>query len=117
MSQTQTLSTPEQSTTTTQEWKAWVNMMPSPDPFKTLHVTGSILAESNKDGYRLAPAEPQGINPAILILEVQPEPARGIEEISLNYTQQVAGPDQYTSIVVRIAGQEDVVIKEIGKAF
>jgi hypothetical protein len=114
MSQTQTLATAGQ-TASTQEWKAFINMMPSPDRERTLVVTGGITGDSRTE-YKIVPAEPQGINPRILILEVQPDP-RGTDEVALRYEQKVAGPDQYTSIVVRIAGQEDVVIKEIGKAF
>jgi hypothetical protein len=117
MSQTQTSNAQQTPLPGTQEWKAFINMMPSPDKYKTLVVTGSILVESSKPGYKLVAAEPQGINPAILILEVQPDPVAGFEEVELRYEQQVASADQYESVVVRIAGQEDVFIKEIGKAF
>jgi hypothetical protein len=49
------------------DWKAVANMMP-PGPY-SLRVTGKVKAHAGQT-VKLAPAEPPGINPTILILEL-----------------------------------------------
>lgn len=53
---------------TTKEWSAWCDTMPPGPP--RLHVRGKV--EFTTGGYKaeLVRAEPQGINPAILLLDL-----------------------------------------------
>lgn len=50
------------------DWKAWANEMPGAP--RSLHVHGQVLAPTPCYDVVLKPAEPQGINPKQLILEV-----------------------------------------------
>jgi hypothetical protein len=105
----------QQDTTQKGEWAAWVNTMPGTGK-PTLHVSGVIMAGPEKVRYELARVEPQGINPKILILEVRPQPTNGTNRIDLRFEEQVQGKDQYTSIEIRIAGRESVMIDKIDEA-
>lgn len=102
-------------TTQKGEWAAWVNTMPGTGK-PTLYVTGSLMAGPEKVRYELARAEPQGINPKILILEVRPNPTNGTNRIDLRFEEKVGSKDQYTSIEIRIAGRESVMIDKIEEA-
>lgn len=63
------------------EWHAWLDRMP-PGP-ATLHVAGEVVAATPGYDAKLAPQEPQGINPKDLILVLTLEPRDGI------FTQQL----------------------------
>lgn len=50
------------------DWYAWINRMPPPpDDF---HVAGEVLVTNPGIEPLLAPKEPQGINPAILLMDL-----------------------------------------------
>lgn len=52
----------------TRNWYAWINLMPpKPDDF---HVTGEVFVGNPGIQAELTPREPQGINPAILLLDL-----------------------------------------------
>lgn len=51
------------------DWTAWINKMPPPPD--SLHVVGSVLAMNMGQTASLTRAVPQGINPAILILDLK----------------------------------------------
>jgi hypothetical protein len=94
----------------THGWYAWVNRMP-PGP-ASLHVIGTVSAPT--PGYRatLALAEPQGINPKELILDLHLEALPGIwpdvvTPMSVRYDQPSIGVD-YDGVLIRIAGSEAV---------
>lgn len=53
---------------TTRDWRAWVNLMP-PKP-DDLHVVGEVLVPNPGVEPLLTPRIPQGINPAILMLDL-----------------------------------------------
>jgi hypothetical protein len=70
-------------------WKAWLDLMPPGTP--TLHVTGKCIFP--KHGYKvtLKKAMPQGINPAILLLQKVVKPPTGIviptpQTVLVNFT-------------------------------
>jgi hypothetical protein len=66
------------------DWKAVADMMP-PGPY-SLRVTGKVKAHAGQT-VKLAPAEPPGINPEILILELTIE-GRGAQPADIDGTYQ-----------------------------
>lgn len=50
------------------KWSAWVNLMPGSNP--TLHVKGEVLAPATGSSATLVERSPAGINPAILMLDL-----------------------------------------------
>lgn len=77
---------------TTSDWAAWVNlMMPGPTPSGTLHVVGKVDTHSANFAF-LEKAVPQGINPAILLLNLRTEigiaPAANPQKVS--YTEALS---------------------------
>lgn len=101
------------------EWAAWINMMPPGPP--TLHVTGVLNVESESDGASIVFAGLSKRNPPILLLDVIPknifiprEP--GDKKIRLHYTQQ-AIDGQFHSVVVRLPDGTAVTIDDILLAF
>jgi hypothetical protein len=60
----------------TGEWAAWENRMPGGP--RALHVTGEVVVRHAGYDCTLAPAEPQGFNPAILMLELTVEEKPGM---------------------------------------
>lgn len=97
---------------TTRDWAAWVNLMPPlPTPGGTLHVTGEVDTHSTKFAF-LKRAEPQGINPKILILDLMVQagivPAKNPQRV--HYTEALKEKQQYTSVEIRYEGK---VIAEI----
>jgi hypothetical protein len=105
----------QQDTTQKGDWAAWVNTMPGTGK-PTLHVSGVIMAGPEKVRYELVRAEPQGINPKILILEVRPTPTNGTNRVDLRFEEEVQGKDQFTSIEIRIGGRPSVMIDKIDEA-
>lgn len=102
-------------TTQKEEWTAWVNTMPGTGK-PTLHVAGVMMAGPEKIRYDIAKANPQGINPKILILDVMPTPTNGTNRIDLRYQEEVKSKNQYTSIEIRISGRPSVMIDKIDEA-
>jgi hypothetical protein len=60
----------------TGEWTAWENRMPGGP--RALHVTGEVVVRHAGYDCTLAPAAPQGFNPAILMLELTVEARPGM---------------------------------------
>jgi hypothetical protein len=97
----------------TRDWKAWVNKMPiQPTPGGTLHVTGEVDTQST-DQASLIRKVPQGINPAILLLELQVGgfvPAKNPQKV--HYTEGLT-TEVYTSIEIHYAGKKIAEITDI----
>ncbi len=55
-------------TTETKDWYAWINFMPPPP--NDFHTVGSVLVGNPGIKAILTPRVPQGINPAILLLDL-----------------------------------------------
>jgi hypothetical protein len=101
----------------TSDWYAWVNRMP-PGP-ATFHVQGVVTM--GHPGYRvaLAPAAPQGINPAELILDLRIEKRPGawprvVSRLPVSYEiQQYTGA--YKTVLIRLpdGGAEQVQVEEV----
>lgn len=87
----------------TSDWYAWVNALP-PGP-KSFHVTGVVYAPTPGYDASLIPANPQGVNPKDLILDLRLQPRPGvwpqvITPISVRYDiEDYAG--NYESVQVR----------------
>ncbi len=58
------------------DWAAWVDRMPPGPP--ALHVTGKVALPHRGFQITLTPSEPQGINPAILMLDLEVAERPGI---------------------------------------
>ncbi|BCG76537.1 hypothetical protein [Mesorhizobium sp. 113-3-3] len=50
------------------KWKAWINVMPGASP--AIHVTGEVETRAGNLVPKLKMTVPQGINPAILMLDL-----------------------------------------------
>lgn len=77
----------------THDWHAWNNMMPGGP--KSVHVTGSATVNSGGWTASLTKAAPQGINPEILMLNLEVTPPGGIAtqpmlELPLSYSEDNA---------------------------
>lgn len=58
------------------DWSAWINKMPPPPD--SFHVVGKLMASNPGQTAKLTPAVPQGVNPAILILDLKMEQKPGM---------------------------------------
>ena len=91
----------------TRDWYAWINLMPpAPDDF---HVVGEVLVPNPGVDPVLSPRVPQGINPAILLLDLHLIRQPGIWPQVLvwkpvRYDKVVSGK-QYTQVQVFCADQ------------
>ena len=52
----------------TRDWYAWIDLMP-PGP-KSFHIVGEVYVQNPGVEPLLVPKEPQGINPAILLMDL-----------------------------------------------
>lgn len=92
-------------------FKAWIDAMPGAEP--KLIVTGDV--ETRTGGWRvsLVRAVPQGINPAILILDVAAvaptKPSTDALETHKVRHQEPARPGQFTDVMIR-GGNPDFTI-------
>lgn len=82
-------------------WKAWLDLMP-PSP-GTLHVTGKCRFPSHGYKVTLKKAVPQGINPAILLLQKVVRPPTGPviqipETVEVKY--QLKTKTKYTHVTI-----------------
>ena len=99
-------------------FKAWINRMPGSDVEPTLHVIGWTICNTSGWTVELRRAEPQSINPTILILDLvgtppsgqalqmrTPEPVRHSEEATQPYKQvQIrSGEDSFTIDVEEVS--------------
>ena len=82
-------------------WKAWLDLMPLGTP--TLHVTGKCVFP--KHGYKvtLKKAVPQGINPAILLLQKVVTPPTGVvipTPQTVNVSFKLKTKTKYTHVTI-----------------
>jgi len=97
----------------THDWEAWNNLMPGIGSTKTIHVTGKAKVNSGGWSAVLSKRVPQGINPAILMLDLQvTPPAPGgvvilpVLDLPLEYSEQFSG-DKFTRVQV-FCGEKEV---------
>jgi hypothetical protein len=81
------------------DWKAWHDNQP-PGP-KTLYVTGKCTFNTGGYSVQLKPHEPQGINPAIYLMD------KIVKEPTGNVNQQI------TTVDVRYSEKTDRVYSEV----
>ncbi|MDB5198716.1 MAG: hypothetical protein JWO92_679 [Chitinophagaceae bacterium] len=93
-------------------WKAWVDTMPLQKGGK-LYVHGDIKVSDIKIKYSVIRSEPQGINPVILLLEVQPKPDAGDNSFHLEYHEQLQDPTKYTQITIQVPPDETVDVEQV----
>ncbi len=89
------------------EFKAWIDKMPGAN--NTLHVTGTVTVPTAGWQATLTEANPQGINPDILILEVNKvkptgDVAQVVSHIPVRYDKP-RSPD-YTDVTICGDGDE-----------
>lgn len=98
-----------------QHAEAWDNIMPvQPTPGGTLHVLLEIVS-NNHGRHFLNKMIPQGVNPAILMLEVKISPLDIFitNPQSLTYTEGLATETQYSSVEIFSDGKIIGKINEI----
>lgn len=94
----------------TADWYAWMNRMP-PGP-GSFHLMGTVLVSNPGVTARLKRGEPQGINPAELIVDLVLEQQPGfwpsvVTAVSVRYDESPAGVS-YTGVLVRVAGGDGI---------
>ena len=93
----------------TRDWKAWINKQPvQPTPGGTLYITGEVDTQGT-DEARLIKKIPQGINPAILLLEIKAGgivPAKNPQKV--HYTE---GLQKLIYTSVEIFHNEEVIAR------
>ncbi len=98
----------------TSNWKAVENRQP---PGVRLKVTGTVTTTRSNQEPRLTKAVPQGINPAILLLDLSIETSADVGsdvmgKRDVEYNEEIQA-GQYTSIDIRFGGKTIKVIDEI----
>ena len=97
----------------TRNWFAWENNMP-PGPVR-LQVTGEVETPSAHQVPRLTRADPQGINPRILILNLTVEETgkTGPEVVDFRraYYEEECRPEQFTEVQINCEGSLVQMIK------
>ena len=92
----------------TRNWKAWEDRQPSPGSGPTLHVVGEVQTSNTNQTPHLDEATPQGINPAILILDLSITTS-GVGNTVMGWKpvkfEKKVSPGQHTSVDVRWEGQ------------
>ena len=95
-------------TITSSDWKAFIDLQPIlQTPGGTLRVIGKVDTQNTNEA-KLLKREPQGINPAILLLEIIEldfAPAENPQEV--RYEEGLQATDQYSSIEI-FAGDKKV---------
>lgn len=95
----------------TSNWYAWIDLMPGAT--RALYVQGIVTMPTPGYDVKLVTASPQGINPAILILDLKITRKKGlfpqvVTEIPVRFEQ--TGSIAYQSVNVRIPGGSDIVL-------
>lgn len=98
-------------------WQAWLNTMPpKPDDF---HVTGDVLVSNPGVVPMLSMREPQGINPAILMLDLHlyQQPGNWVQVVTCNPARfdRVMPPNsvRYESVEIYSDGDRIATIDQI----
>lgn len=84
-------------------WSAWINMMPMAN--RTLYTVGRLMMPTPGFKLSLKRTMPQGINPNVLLLDIEVEPPKGIVEqsitpVEVRYEEKV-GTLLYTAVHIR----------------
>jgi len=92
---------PKGSAAPTANWHAWHDWMPGKPP--TLHVVGVVRCPTAGYTVTLKPAAPQGINPAIYILELVVTPptqpaAQVVTDVPVHYSEHTSV--RYTEVFI-----------------
>ena len=99
----------------TSNWQAWIDKQPiQPTPAGTLHVTGEVDTKTT-EAARLIKKVPQGINPRILLLDVEVGgfvPADNPQQVK--FTEELEPENPYDSIEIHHHNRPIATIKEIG---
>jgi hypothetical protein len=87
----------------TDGWSATLDLQPGPGKTPTLRVKGSVEVPSPRHGARLERAEPQGINPSILLLHTVIIPPEGIHppqvrRVDVEYIEKPSG--RYKTVTI-----------------
>ena len=97
----------------TKDFSAWINLMPGTEP--KLIVTGRVETNSGSLQPHLVEADPQGINPKILLLNLTIVDSGGIGTADINYRdtrfEKPAVKDQYIDVEVIFEGKSCVSMK------
>jgi hypothetical protein len=99
----------------TRNWYAWLNKMP-PGP-NSLHVVGEVFVGNPGMQAELTIKEPQGINPAILLLDLHVTQRPGMWPQVMTWVQArfdkviVPGSPNYTDVEVFAIGQSAPIAK------
>jgi hypothetical protein len=97
------------------DWAAWIDKMPiQPTPGGTLHLTGKVDTNSTDLAF-LQKRVPQGINPAVLQLELRV--VTGIVPVEnpqwVHYTENLSSRKTYTQVEVFYGSKRIANIKPI----
>jgi len=103
-------------TTKNKDWHAWLNTMP-PRP-DTLHVVGDVMVANPGVTPVLTMREPQGINPNILILDLQLVQQPGmwpqvVTSVQARFDRVIVKQSSYTSVDVYLNGSKVTSIDHI----
>lgn len=98
------------------DWHAWFNLMP-PKP-DTLHVVGDVVVPNPGVQPVLTMKEPQGINPTILLLDLQLVQQPGIWPqvvscVQARFDRVLVKPSDYVSVQILHGDEIIVTIKKI----
>lgn len=92
----------------TKDWKAWEDRQPGPGKEVKLIVTGQVQTSNSNQALQLKEAVPQGINPAILILDLSIT-SSGVGNTVMGWKEarfeKKVSPGQHTSIDIHSEGQ------------
>lgn len=92
-------------------WKAWVDSMPSPTPRRPLlHVHGNFKV-SNKAHYDIALNESPSLNDQILLLKVYPTPTQGVHDYHAEYNEEMENVGKYKQVqIIVYEGEHPITI-------
>ena len=95
------------------EFSAWINLMPGTEP--TLIVIGKVVTNGGDLQPKLTIREPQGFNPAILLLDLTIEATGGVgtDDVAPRDVrfEKPASQGQYTHVDIFYAGKSCLVIE------
>ena len=100
---------------TSTSWKAFIDLQPiQKTPGGTLRVIGKVDTHNTNEA-KLHKREPQGVNPAILLLEIIEldfVPADNPQEV--RYEEGLNTTDQYSTIEIFVEDEKVAIIENIG---
>lgn len=102
-----------------EDWYSWVNMMPEVTKSGgQIHVTGNVLTIPELYPY-LEKAEPQGINPEILLLNLKTarKPQHPVPSGHVHYSEFLGVAAMITQVQINWGGGDSTLIEKIEKVF